>query len=158
MTNNDILKRLRYALNYNNITMIAIFKHADVDMTQARLDAMMKPEEEEGYEPCKRTLLGLFLDGLIIHKRGVQQQTGKPPVKKNLPLTNNVILRKLKIAMSFKDDDMVEVMTLAGDSVSKAEISALFQAQDHNNFKECHDQFLRTFIKGLTLYTRKDKK
>ena len=157
MTNNDIIKRLRYALNYNNITMITIFKHAGVEMTQAQIDAMMKPEEEEGFEPLKRTVLGLFLDGLIIHKRGIQQ-TGKPPVKRNLPLTNNVILRKLKIAMSFKDDDMVEVMTLAGDSVSKAEISALFQAQDHKNFKECHDQFLRTFIKGLTLYTRKDKK
>ena len=157
MTNNDILKRLRYALDYNDITVIAVFKLAGQSVSQAQLGAMMKKEEEEGYAPCGRSLLGSFLDGLIIYKRGPREEKPGSPVRKNPSLTNNVILRKLKIALEFKDEDMVEIMTLAGDKVSKAEISALFQAQGHKNFKECHDQFLRTFIKGLTLYVRKDK-
>ena len=154
MTNNDILKRLRYALNFDNVTMIEMFRRAGVDMTQARIDAMMKKDEEPGFEHCPRTLLGLFLDGFIAYRRGPRTEGGSAP-KKNLQLTNNVILRKLKIALELRDEDFVEIMTLAGDDVSKSEISALFQKPDHKNFKECRDQFLRTFIKGLTLYMRK---
>ena len=157
MTNNDILKRLRYALNFDNVTMIEMFRRAGVGMTQSRIDAMMKKDEEEGFEHCPRSLLGSFLDGFVAYRRGPRPDSGSGP-KKNLPLTNNVILRKLKIAMELRDEDIVAIMQLAGDDVSKAEISALLQKPDHKNYKECRDQFLRTFIKGLTLYTRKDDK
>ena len=156
MTNNDILKRLRYALNFDNVTMIEMFRRAGVDMTQARIDVMMKKDEEPGFEHCPRSLLGSFLDGFIAYKRGPRTDGAAAP-KKNMTLTNNVILRKLKIAMELRDEDFVEILKLAGDDVSKAEISALFQKPDHKNFKECRDQFLRTFIKGLTLYTRQKK-
>ena len=155
MTNNDILKRLRYALNFDNVTMIEMYRRADVEMTQARIDAMMKKDDEPGYEHCPRSLLGSFLDGFIAYKRGPRADGGGAP-KRSLTLTNNVILRKLKIALELRDEDFVGILKLAGDDVSKAEISALFQKPDHKNFKECHDQFLRNFIKGLTEYTRKD--
>ncbi|MGL4368482.1 MAG: DUF1456 family protein [Spirochaetota bacterium] len=154
MTNNDILKRLRYALNYNDVTMIAVFRIAGVYMMQADLAAVMKKDDEEGFVHFSRSLLESFLDGLIIHKRGPRGDGASAPLKK-IPLTNNVILRKLKIAMSFKDDDMIEVMKLGGTEISKSELSSFFRAEGHPHFKECHDQFLRNFIKGLTLYTRK---
>ncbi len=154
MTNNDILRRFRYAFDISNVKMIEIFRLAGHDLEQSTLINLLKKEEEDGYLECGSELLESFLDGLIIQKRGRQDTAETPAARSDLPLSNNLILRKLRIALELRDDDMVAILQLAGVTISKSELGALFRSQGHKNFKQCGDQFLRNFLQGLTIRNR----
>jgi len=69
-------------------------------------------------------------------------------------LTNNDILKKLRVALELKDDDIVHILKLAEFDVTKSELTALFRKPDHPNYKECGDQLLRNFLNGLVTYKR----
>jgi len=155
MTNNDILRRIRYALNIGDSTMIEIFRLAEHEIDQMTLTAILKKEEDKGYVTCSDKILGYFLDGLISYKRGKKETESGQANKTALPLTNNAILKKLRIALELKEDDMLGVLKLANIAVSKSELSALFRKQGHKNYKECGDQFLRNFLNGLFIRYRK---
>ncbi len=73
-------------------------------------------------------------------------------------MTNNDILKKIRIALKLKDSDIIEIVDLAGFEVSKAELSALFRKPDHRNYRECGDQFLRRFLDGLIIKHRGPRK
>lgn len=154
MTNNDILRRLRYTLNINDSTMIEIFKLADHEIEQSNLTGLLKKEDEEGFVNCSDDVLGYFLDGLILHKRGRKEIKPGETRKSDLRLTNNTILKKLRIALELKEDDMLGILKLADVDISKSELTALFRKEGHKNYKECGDQFLRKFLKGLSIRYR----
>lgn len=69
-------------------------------------------------------------------------------------LTNNDILKKLRIALELKDEDIIHILKLADFTVSKSELSALFRKDDHPNYVACGDQLLRNFLQGLIIYKR----
>lgn len=69
-------------------------------------------------------------------------------------LTNNDILKKLRIALELKDDDIIHILKLTDFTVSKSELSALFRKDDHPNYVACGDQLLRNFLQGLIIYKR----
>ena len=150
MTNNDILRRLRYALDIKDSTMIEIFKLSEYEITRSNLIDLLKKEAEEGYVDCSEEVMELFLDGLIIHKRGKREMMPMHVEKQDAPLTNNGILKKLRIALKFREDEMLSTLKLAGMSLSKSELSALFRKEGQRHYKECGDQILRNFLKGLT--------
>ncbi len=154
MNNNDILRRLRYALDFSNPVMIDIFKQSGCSMEQPTLIKLLKKEEEDEFIACSNPLMSLFLDGLIIHKRGRRESDAGLPPKPDASLNNNAILKKLRIALDLKEDDMIAVMALAGVKISKSELSALFRTKGHKHYKECGDQFLRNFLQGLTTRNR----
>lgn len=151
MNNNDILKRLRYALSLNDANVINIFKTANYNISQTELTNYLKKEEEEGFVECEDDVFDLFLTGLIEVKRGKQENQTTPS---NYRLTNNVILRKMRIALELKDVDMLELLKLGDMTMSKSELSALFRNETHPNFKPCGDQLIRNFLKGLTVKLR----
>lgn len=155
MINNDILRRLRFALNINNNDMAEIFSHSGYEISQSEILDLLKKEEDEGYTVCSDKLLGLFLDGLVIHKRGRKEGDLPAAVKPSSRITNNDILKKIRVALNFKDDDMMEIFRLAESEISKPELSALFRKKDHKNFKLCKDQLMKAFLKGLTVKFRK---
>jgi uncharacterized protein YehS (DUF1456 family) len=154
MINNDILRQLRYALNINDSTIIEIFKLSDHEIDRAGLTGLFKKEDEEGFVICSDALLGYFLDGLILLRRGRKEtkpgETRGPASR----LTNNAILKKIRIALELKEDDMLAILRLAEVDISKAELTALFRKEGQKNYKECGDQFLRKFLRGLTLRLR----
>ena len=154
MSNNENLRRIRYALDLRDQTMIDVFAAADIEMTQERLLGLFKQEEAPGHEPFSNLLFGCFLDGLISTYRG--KRTLKPGQKPPPPtrINNNNVLRALKIALELREPDMLEIMALGGMRVSKNELSALFRKPDHRNYKACGDQFLRTFLTGLGKHRR----
>ncbi|WP_281647797.1 DUF1456 family protein [Parendozoicomonas sp. Alg238-R29] len=156
MIANDVLRRLRFALNLSDDEMIAIFKLAEHEIPAYHLYNLMRKEEEKGYVLCHDDVLARFLDGLIIHRRGAQE--GKKPdyLPKGAQLSKNEVLRKLRIALELKDTDIIDMMKLADFEVSKSELSAIFRKRGHRNYKECGNQFLRNFISGLTLKYRTD--
>ena len=69
-------------------------------------------------------------------------------------LTNNDILKKLRVALSYKDTDILECLELVDFKITKSELSALFRNIDHPNYKECGDQVLRNFLNGLIIKNR----
>jgi uncharacterized protein YehS (DUF1456 family) len=154
MTNNDVLRQLRYALNMNDSRMIEIFKLADHEIEESKLPGLLKKEDEEGFVNCSDAVLGYFLDGLILHKRGRKEIKPGQIRKSDSQLTNNTILKKLRIALELKEDDMLAILRLAGVEISKHELTALFRKEGHKNYKECGDQFLRKFLKGLSIRYR----
>jgi len=154
MTNNDILRRFRYALDISNSAMIDIFRQSGHELDQPSLIGLLKKEEEQGYQACTPALMTLFLDGLIIHKRGRRETAMASLAPSADELTNNAILKKLRIALDLREDDMIAIMKLASVTISKPELSALFRNPGHKNYKTCGDQFLRNFLQGLTIRHR----
>jgi uncharacterized protein YehS (DUF1456 family) len=134
--------------------MIEIFKLSEYEIARSNLIDLIKKEEEEGYVECSDEVMELFLDGLIIHNRGKREMLQGHVEKQDLPLTNNGILKKLRIALKFREDDMLSTLKLAGMSLSKSELSALFRKEGQRHYKECGDQILRNFLKGLTMRFR----
>ena len=86
------------------------------------------------------------MNGFINLKRGKREGEQPRPEKR---LTNNMIFRKLRIALSMKDDDIMEIFKLVRIHVSKHELSALFRSPGQSQYRECKDQFLRNFLLGL---------
>ena len=71
-----------------------------------------------------------------------------------MALTNNDILKKLRVALAYRDDDIIEVLKLVDFNISKSELSALFRKDDHEKYMECGDQILRNFLNGLVIKLR----
>ncbi|MDF2180135.1 DUF1456 family protein [Aliiglaciecola sp. CAU 1673] len=155
---NDVFRRLRFALSLDNSATIAILKLVDYDLEEAYLMDMMKKEDEPGFLPCRDKVLGLFLDGLIIKKRGKQEGAEPQPLKAGERLSNNDILRKIKIAMSYQQEDMLNILRAAGFPMGKSELSALFRKSDHRSYRPCGDQLLRNFLNGMVKVHRPDVK
>ena len=153
MNNNDVLRRVRYALDISNSSMIEIFKLSGCRLEQPTLLKLLKKEEEEDFISCSNPLLSFFLDGLIVQRRGRRESAEAP--KPDASLNNNAILKKLRIALDLKEDDMLALMKLAGATISKSELGAFFRNKAHKHYKECGDQFLRNFLQGLTVQHRK---
>ena len=155
MTNNDFLRRLRYALNIKDNVMVQIFKKGNVVLTREDVIDYLKKDIDEGFKKLNNNDLIAFLDGLIIQKRGKREDgTRIPQVKVTKNNLNNILLRKLRIALSFKSYDMIKIFKIGGVEISEGELSALFRSEDHKNYKECGDKYIRVFLKGLTEYCR----
>ncbi len=69
-------------------------------------------------------------------------------------LTNNDILKKLRVALSLKNEDIIEILALENFSISKGALGDIFRAEDHPSFMEAGDQILRKFLDGLVTYKR----
>lgn len=146
MTNNDILRRVRYIFDFNDDKMIAIFGLADCKVTRAEISDWMKQEDDPDFKKMNDTQLATFLNGLINDKRGKKE--GPQPVPEK-DLTNNAIFMKLKIALNLQSEDILEIMDLSDFRMSKHELSAFFRKVGHKHYRECKDQILRVFLKGL---------
>lgn len=153
MTNNDVLRRVRYALQLNDHLLLEIFRLADHPLEPGRLTALLRKEEEEGYLACRDQELERFLAGLIIHKRG-RDESHPPPPPSAARMSNNIILKKLRIALELHEDDLLATFKLAKKEVTKSELTALFRKEGHKHYKACGDQILRNFLAGLTVRYR----
>jgi uncharacterized protein YehS (DUF1456 family) len=152
MDNNDVLKRLRYALNITDLKVVELFKLVDYDIPKPELESIFKTEDEPGYAKCGDPLMDKFLEALVISRRGRKPEAASEESRSRgkVRLCNNDVLKRIKIALEMRDEDIIEVMRLAGIAISKSEVSALFRKRGHPNYRPCGDQFLRNFLSGLT--------
>lgn len=177
MDNNDILIRLRYALDIKDKDMVEIFKLGGIDLTQEEMKKMLTKlkdahqddtdkhvatKQKEYSVECKNSMLESFLNGFIIFKRGRQEpDSGQPEVPalsiKDNESVNNALLKKLKIALSLTSEDMIDLFKKADVTVTKGELSAMFRKEDHKHYRACGDSYARSFLKGLVIRNRKIK-
>jgi uncharacterized protein YehS (DUF1456 family) len=151
MINNDVLRSVRFMLNISEFKLVEIVQLGGGHVTQAEMNAFIKREDEPGFVECRQNVMTHFLNGLIYLRRGKDES--RPPLPVELP-TNNVVLKKLRVAFELKDDDILEFLKASGFNVSKTELSAFFRKEGHANYRPCGDQFLRNFLKGLTAKLR----
>jgi uncharacterized protein YehS (DUF1456 family) len=156
MINNDVLRSIRYMLDLSDIKVVEITMLADPAFVLDKSDvqAFLRREDDPEYVVCSDAVLAHFLDGLVIHCRGRNDSLPPRPVEKRI--TNNLVLKKLRVAFELKDVDMHQLFEAAGFPISKPELSALFRLPGHKNYRACGDQLLRNFLKGLTLGVRGD--
>ncbi|WP_342514928.1 DUF1456 family protein [Sporosarcina sp. FSL K6-1522] len=159
MNNNDLLIRIRYALDIKNAVMVEIFQLGGVEVTVEEVRQLLTKVEDENNMECSNELLDAFLNGLIIFKRGKQEpKPGEPEkpvsVLENNEHMNNIILKKLKIALTLTGEDMLEILEEAGVTITKGELGAVLRKAGHRNYKECGDRYVRNFLKGLALKYR----
>ena len=151
MISNDILRRLRYILDLNDSQMISTFVAAGHQVTREQISAWLKKEDDPAYVKCTDREFAIFLNGLINKKRGKKEGPQPEPESR---LTNNIIFIKLRIAFNLKTDDIMTMMDMANFHISKHELSALFRKPGHKHYRDCQDQILRNFLKGIQLKYR----
>lgn len=174
MNNHDILIRLRYALDIKNTDMVEIFKLGGIEVTKEEVLKMLTKSkdsyhneadnngdiaENEENLTCNNMMLESFLNGLIIFKRGKRDpKPGQPESPelsvKNKESVNNILLKKLKIALTLTSEDMLDILEEAGVMITKGELSAVLRKEGHRNYKECGDRYARNFLKGLAIKYR----
>ena len=151
LTNNDILRRIRYTFDLKDSAMIEIFSLADFIATEEQVATWLKKEEEDAFLNLSDTELAVFLNGFINFKRG--KRDGQQP-KPEEHLNNNKIFKKLRIALNLKAEDILEILQLVDFRLSKHELSAFFRKPGSKNYRECKDQILRNFLQGIQCQLR----
>lgn len=134
---------------------MAIFALADYTVSREQLSDWLKKEDDPAYKNCSDTQLAIFLNGFINERRGKKDGAQPAPEK---DLTNNIIFRKIKIALDLKNEDVLSIMSLANLPISKHELSAFFRRIDHKHYRACKDQILRNFLAGVQAKYRPDIK
>lgn len=152
ITNNDIMRRIRYTFDFSDAEMIDIFTHVDHTVSRSLISDWLKKEDDPSYKTCSDPTMATFLNGLICHKRG-KKEGPQPEIEQQL--TNNIIFRKLKIALNLAADDVLEIMALSDLTISKHELSAFFRKPGNRHYRECKDQILRKFLQGMQQKYRK---
>jgi len=155
MTNNNVLRSLRYTFDFSDPKMIAIFKSGGCETSREQVKGWLEKEEAPGYLECTDINMAMFLNGWIIDRRGKKEG---PQPEPEIRLNNNIIFRKIKIALDLKADVVLKIMTMAGLPMSKPELSAFFRKPGHKNYRACQDQILRNFLKGVQLAYRSEAK
>jgi len=123
MDNNNVLRRIRYIFDFNDSRMISIFHLGGLEVTRAKVSDWLKRDDDPAYIECEDIQLASFLNGLIIHKRGKKE--GPEPESEKF-LSNNLILKKIRIALALKSDDILDIMASIDFPMNKPELSSYF--------------------------------
>ncbi len=148
VNSNDILRRIRYTFELSDSKMIDIFKLAGHEVMRPQVSDWLKKDDDPAFSDLSDNQLAIFLNGFIIEKRGKKE--GSQPVAEKR-LNNNIVFRKLKIALNLKDEDILEILGQVEFHISKHELSAFFRKPEQPQYRPCQDQILRNFLHGLQI-------
>jgi uncharacterized protein YehS (DUF1456 family) len=151
ISNNDVLRRLRYTFDFNDDRMIELFGLSDYEVTRSEVSNWLKKADDPGAQELLDIQLAVFLNGLIVAGRGKKEG---PQVRPEIELNNNLIFKKLKIALNLRDEDILAILALVDMRISKHELSAFFRNPNQSQYRPCQDQILRNFLHGLQLKYR----
>lgn len=146
MDTNDVFRRLRYILGYNDFKMSEVFELADAPIKQATVTTWLKKDDDSDFVKMPDVMLATFLNGLINQKRG--KKDGPQPAPEQ-EINNNIVFRKLRIAFDLQSDDILKLYELVDKSISPHELSAFFRKPTQSKYRECNDQYLRHFLTGM---------
>lgn len=155
MDNNDRLTRLRYALNIKDNDVVEIFRLGGATVSKDEVRALMLRNDEGVYtEELNDETFERFLNGLITSQRGVREGAPEPELELHHENANNLLLKKVKIALSLTSEDMLEILDSVEARISKSELGAVLRKEGHRNYKPCGDRYVRNFLKGLAVKYR----
>lgn len=146
LSTNEILYRIKKALNLSEEEILKAYELEGYEMQASHLDALLKRRQDKNFQLCSYEELGVFLDGLVTLKRG---PSPKKNTNEDVELTNNLILKKLRIALELKEAETEIIFGLADVTLTKQQLASLFRKESHKNFKKCSDELLMAFLEGL---------
>jgi uncharacterized protein YehS (DUF1456 family) len=148
MSNKELLMVIIKKLHISYEEVNKIFKLGNVTDEDAISNVLTECENE--------TLEG-FLNGFIVYKRGPKED--KPGIDKKVPLsikgresTNNVVFKKLKIAFSLTNDDIVEIFESSKVRISKNDLTMFLRKEGHKHYRNLDDNYLKIFMDGVNGY------
>ncbi len=151
MTNNDILRQLRYTFDLSDDKMMEVFALGDLIASRSKISNWLKKDDDPEMQIIADQELAIFLNGFIVLKRG--KKDGPTPAPEKF-LNNNDIFKKLKIALSLKSEDIIAVFALVNKTLSEHELSAFFRNHKQAQYRPVNDQYLRNFLHGLQVKYR----
>jgi uncharacterized protein YehS (DUF1456 family) len=141
----EIIKDIKEALNLNRAQILHLYELEDFYMSKERLDSILKNPSKKGAKNATYEELGVFLDGLISFKRGKSNK--QEP--KDVILDNNLILKKLRVALNLKEYEIALIFELTDFKISNSTIKDFFRSSSHPKYKECDNKTLKAFLEGL---------
>lgn len=152
MKYNEIIKRLRYILDIDDQVLLDCFTLGGCDIALADVEGFCRAADDNAQE-CTEEQMSRFLDGLILWRRGPSDKGSRNPVA----LNNNVILKKIRIALELEARDLDNAFMLADHEISPHEISALFRKPGTKHYVACSDHVFERLLSGLSLYFRSEE-
>jgi len=156
MKTQNIFREIVNTLGLENDEIIEIFENSDISYSESQVEALFLDGEDQ--EKFDNKILEDFLNGFIIYKRGRKEE--KPGAESNKPQEikiakhiNNVVMKKLKIALSLTNDDVVDLFEEGNVFITKGDLTPYFRKDSHKHYKRCDDTFLMNFLKGLKIFT-----
>lgn len=149
LTLNEILYKIKKSIDLTNSDIIKAYELENFSMSEERLESLLVRRNDDNFQEATFEEIGIFLDGLVTLKRGPSKQKAS---NEAVELTNNLILKKLRIALELKDPQIEIIFALADVELTKQQLSSLFRKESHKNFKVCSDELLLSFLDGLDEY------
>ena len=151
MRTNDIFRKIVQSLQMDTSQIQQLFSAVNIDLSDKELSNLQKKDYEPGFEPLPDYILLSFLNSLIDSKRGKKEGAISEPISKHQKITNNDVLKKLRIAFNLHEKDVRDALKLVTIELTKSDLSALYRKPDNSQFKVCDDELLLDFIEGLGL-------
>ncbi len=157
MHSHDIFSRLAKSLHLSPDDIQQVFSLTDIELSQAEVTNLLKGPYDKGFELLPDYVLIKFLDAFIESKRGKRE--GAPPadVSKRAKLSNNEVLKKLRIAFNLQESHLREIFKCVTIELTKSDLAALFRKPEQPAFKACDDELLFDFINGLGLWLQQER-
>ena len=148
MQNNEILLRIRDAESLDDARLVEIFALGGESVDEDTARAMLGDPSEANSVACEDERLLNFLDGFILDKRGQPPTTDREAQAE--PLSHNLVLKKLRVALSLKEDDVLRILDSGGTTLSRRQLGALARGRNNKRYRECSDEVLESFLEGLS--------
>lgn len=157
MRTNNIFRKIVKSLHLETTHIQALFALADIELSDKEVANLLKTDYEPGFEAMPEYILIIFLDKLIERERGKKSDTAEPVVEKHAKISNNDVLKKLRIAFVLHEQDLRDALKLVTIELTKSDLAALFRKAGHEHYKACDDELVLDFIEGIGVLLQQKK-
>ncbi len=151
MRTNDIFRKITQSLTLGNLQIQQLFALSAIDLNDKEIANLLKTDYQPGFEPMPDYVLLIFLNNLIEQQRGKKNDAEQEVIEKHAKISNNDVLKKLRIAYNLHEQHVRDALKLATIELTKSDLAALFRKPGHVHFKACDDELVLDFIEGLGL-------
>jgi len=148
MKTNAIFQKIIQAFSLDIPYVQTLLNVSGIELGEQQIAKLLKREGEGGFKSMPDYVLAIFLNNFINERRG-RTADGEESINKRQKLSNNDVLKKLRVAFNLHEKDVRDVLSLATIELTKSDLSALFRKSGNSHFKACDDELLIDFIEAL---------
>ena len=149
MLHNNHLKKLKHIFELEDTNVLEVLQIIKPDTSLQTVESYLSDQSADNFLSLGHEDMRAFLDGLIISSRG-ESEKGIPKPD-GADLSNNDILKKLRIALNLLEEDIYDVFDTGNLALGPTELKGIFHKAGHKSFKPCTDQMLKSFLEGLEI-------
>jgi uncharacterized protein YehS (DUF1456 family) len=157
MRTNDIFRKIVQSLPLDTPQIQSLFAPSDIDLSDKDVANLLKTDYQPGFEAMPEYILIIFLNNLIDQERGKKADAVAEAIEKHAKISNNDVLKKLRIAFVLHEQDLRGALKLVTIELTKSDLAALFRKAGHEHYKACDDELVLDFIEGIGLLLQQKK-